>query len=45
MLYDLWIVINWILATIGMVYTAKEDNMPMATGWFICSISWLGLMR
>ena len=45
MLYDLWIIVNWLLSFVGTVYAVKEDSAPMAIGWFICFTGWLGLMR
>lgn len=45
MIYELWVITNWILSIIGIFYSAKEDDMPMAIGWFICFTGWLGLMR
>lgn len=45
MLYELWIIINMLLALVGVVYAAGKDSTPMAIGWFICFTGWLGLMR
>lgn len=45
MIYELWVITNWILSFIGIIYSAKEDDMPMAIGWSICFIGWSGFMR
>lgn len=45
MLYDLWIIINLLLALVGCFYNTKKENLPMLAGWLICFTGWLGLMR
>lgn len=45
MIYDLWVIVNWLLAFAGTAYAVKNDDMPMAIGWFICLTGWLGLVR